>query len=90
MTKILLNTITKILSDAGCNLWYLFGSQADGTDTEGSDIDIGVTGLAPELFCKIHSRLERASGKSVDLVDFDNQKELFELLNGLGELRRYG
>ena len=45
----------------------LFGTSA--ISTAYNDIDIGVTGLAPNLFFKFYGELMRYLSKPVDLVD---------------------
>ena len=90
MTTTTLATATNILKDAGCTSVYLFGSQARGTASESSDIDLGVRGLPPSSFFRTHLRLENELGMKVDLVDFDYQRGFFELLQSVGELKQIG
>ena len=80
----------KILKEEGCASVYLFGSLVTGTANEGSDIDIGISGLPPEKFFKVFSKLDRALTSKVDLVDFDERKDFFKLLNRLGEVVEVG
>ena len=80
----------KILKDAGCSEIYIFGSQATGRANENSDLDLGVRGLPQGSFFGIHYDLERALRMPVDLVDFDFQKDFFELLRRVGELKQIG
>ncbi len=63
---------TRMLTDSGCKEVYIFGSLADGTATEGSDIDLAVRGCPPEKFYEIFGRLLLELKHSVDLVDLDN------------------
>ena len=49
---------TNILKNAGCTEIYLFGSQATGKANDNSDVDLGVKGLPPKLFFRMHSDLE--------------------------------
>lgn len=90
MNASILSKATNILKDAGCTEIYLFGSQAKGTATSGSDIDLGVKGLPPKLLFRMHSDLEEALKMPVDLVDFDYQKDFFKLLQKVGELKKIG
>lgn len=90
LTKQMTTKISNILSEMGCTESYLFGSHATGTADKYSDIDIGIKGLPPQKFFATHSMLEDATGKSVDLVDFDEKPNFFELLQTLGELRKIG
>lgn len=51
---------------------YLFGSQADGSATPESDVDLGIlfgraTGIADRV--RLEARFAEALGKEVDLVD---------------------
>lgn len=80
----------KILKDAGSSEVYLFGSQATGKATENSDVDLGVKGLPPASFFRMHWKLENALDMRVDLIDFDFQKDFFELLNRIGEVKKIG
>ena len=90
MNTKMLSVAADILKKAGCENLYLFGSQALGTATDQSDIDIGVTGLPPAQFFRVHSELENTLDMKVDLVDFDCQRSFFDLLQNLGELKRIG
>lgn len=45
----------------------LFGSSKERADAR--DIDIGVIGLAPELFFKFWAELDRDLSKPVDVID---------------------
>ena len=85
-----LSTAATLLKNAGCTDVFLFGSQATGHAHAGSDVDLGVKGLPPRLFYRMHSNLEEALDMPVDLVDFDFQKDFYELLLRLGELKKIG
>lgn len=80
----------KILKDAGSCEVYLFGSQAKDCATENSDIDLGVKGLPSEMFFGIRYDLETSLKMPIDLVDFDYQKDFYELLKRSGELKKIG
>lgn len=54
---------------------YLFGSSLED-NIEAKDIDLGVKGIAPELFFKFYGELLRNLSKVVDLVDL-SKKSLF-------------
>ena len=82
--------ISNVLASMGCTESYVFGSQVNGDANEYSDIDIGIKGLPPQKFFATHSMLEDATGKTVDLVDFDEKPQFFALLQSLGELRKIG
>lgn len=90
MNTMILAKATNILKNAGCTEIYLFGSQATGNANDNSDVDLGVKGLPPKLFFRMHSDLEEALKMPVDLVDFDYQKDFFDLLQRVGELKKIG
>lgn len=85
-----IETAVIILKKAGCSEVYLFGSQATGRANDNSDIDLGIRGLKSHSFFGLHYDLEQALKMKVDLVDFDYQTDLFELLQQIGELRKIG
>lgn len=90
LTKEMVATISDILMRMGCTESYIFGSQVTGNADDTSDIDIGIRGLPPQKFFATHSMLEDATGKIIDLVDFDEKPKFFTLLQNLGELRKIG
>ena len=90
VNAMILAKATNILKNAGCTEIYLFGSQATGKANDNSDVDLGVKGLPPKLFFRMHSDLEEALKMPVDLVDFDYQKDFFDLLQRVGELKKIG
>lgn len=90
VTEAQLSKATSLLKDAGCTDVFLFGSQATGHAHSGSDVDLGVKGLPPRMFFRMHSDLEEALKMPVDLVDFDFQNDFFELLQSVGELKKIG
>lgn len=90
MNALALAKATNILKNAGCTEIYLFGSQATGKANPNSDVDLGVKGLPPRLFFRMHSDLEEVLKMPVDLVDFDYQIDFFNLLKKVGELKKIG
>lgn len=90
LSKEMTSVISNLLFQNGCTESYIFGSHVTGGANEYSDIDIGIKGLPPQKFFAVHSMLEDATGKTVDLVDFDEKPQFFALLNGLGELQKIG
>ena len=90
MDALVLSKATDILKNAGCTEIYLFGSQATGKANSNSDVDLGVKGLPPKLFFRMHSDLEEVLKMPVDLVDFDYQTDFFNLLKKVGELKKIG
>lgn len=87
ITKNQTNAITRVLKGAGCKAWYLFGSHATGKDTKYSDIDIGVEGVDSGRFFSVYSLLEKELDANIDLVDFDAQKDFFDMLKSIGEVK---
>jgi predicted nucleotidyltransferase len=77
-----------ILREERCSEVYVFGSIATDKATETSDIDIGIRGYPRERFFRIYGRLISELDHEVDLVDFDQQSELFTVLQRIGEIRR--
>ncbi|MDR2029005.1 MAG: nucleotidyltransferase domain-containing protein [Treponema sp.] len=57
---------------------------------ENSDIDIGISGLPPQRFFKVYAHLDKELSNRVDLVDFDFQRDFYNLLNSLGEVIELG
>ena len=61
-----------------------------GKIRENSDIDLGIKGLPPEKFFKVYSKLYMNFETEIDLVDFDDNSEMFSLLERLGEVIEVG
>jgi len=83
-----LESAISILQKYGVTEIYIFGSLADGTYNENSDIDIAVKGLKPELFLKAYSDLSFNVNKKVDLLNMDTQERFAGMLGDLKELIR--
>jgi predicted nucleotidyltransferase len=81
---------TDLLKNEGCKTIYLFGSMVTGKIHKNSDIDIGISGLPPQKFFKVYAHLDKELSNRVDLVDFDFQKDFYNLLNSLGEVVELG
>jgi predicted nucleotidyltransferase len=79
-----------LLKNEGCKAVYLFGSMVTGKVHKNSDIDIGISGLPPKNFFKVYAHLDKELSNKVDLVDFDFQKDFYNLLDSLGELVELG
>ncbi len=90
LTQEMTAKISNVLFSLGCAETYIFGSYANGNADDCSDIDIGIRGLPPQKFFAAHSMLEDATGKTIDLVDFDEKPKFFALLQSLGELQKIG
>lgn len=77
-----------ILIAAGAQEVYLFGSAADESQTEGSDVDLAISGLPPQRFYRALSAASRVMNRSLDLVDLDEQTPFTQFLKQQGKLRR--
>ncbi len=80
---------TDLLKNEGCSV-FLFGSMVTGEINKNSDIDIGISGLPPKNFFRIYAKLDKAASNKIDLVDFDTQKDFYNLLDSLGEVVKIG
>jgi predicted nucleotidyltransferase len=79
-----------LLKDEGCQSIYLFGSLVTGKIHDNSDIDIGIKGLPKGKFFATCAKVYFALNNDIDIVDFDNNDELYSLLNRLGEVVEIG
>jgi predicted nucleotidyltransferase len=79
-----------LLKNEGCKAVYLFGSMVTGKIHNNSDIDIGISGLPPQKFFTVYAHLDKALSNKVDLVDFDFQKDFYNLLDSLGKVVELG
>jgi len=80
---------TNLLKNEGCSV-FLFGSMITGEINKNSDIDIGISGLSPKKFFRIYAELDKEASNKIDLVDFDTQKDFYNLLDSLGEVVKIG
>lgn len=83
-----LESAISILRKYGVTEIYIFGSLADGTYNENSDIDIAVKGMKPELYLEAYSELSFNIKRKVDLLNMDTQKRFVQMLGNLKELVR--
>jgi len=72
-----LETIVAYLAKKGCKKIMLFGSYAEETFREDSDIDIAVTGMSGKDFFTAIASLPMLVQHKVDLVDLDDLPEAF-------------
>jgi len=79
-----------LLKNEGCKSIFLFGSMVTGRIHDNSDIDIGIAGLPPQKFFRVYARLDKELSNRVELVDFDLNRDFYELLNSLGEVIELG
>ena len=78
------------LKAAGAREVYVFGSAATGNLREGSDIDLAVSGLPPQVFFRAMAAASDALQRPLDLVDLDEDNAFTRYLKHHGELRRVG
>ena len=78
------------LKQEGCESIFLFGSLVTGKYTLTSDIDLGVMGLPPRKYIRTCSKLSNILENEFDLVDFDENAKLYNLLNSIGEVVKVG
>ena len=83
-------TAANLLKNEGCQSVYLFGSLVTGKIHQNSDIDIGIKGLPPEKFFRVYAKLDNNLLNEVDLIDFDENNQFYNLLNSLGEVIEIG
>jgi predicted nucleotidyltransferase len=83
-------TAASLLKSEGCQSVYLFGSLVTGKIHPNSDIDIGIKGLPPEKFFRVYAKLDNNLLNEVDLIDFDENNQFYNLLNSLGEVIEIG
>ena len=78
----------KDLREEGCQEIFLFGSLATGEVTRSSDIDLGIKSYPKQKSFRIYGRLMSRMDHGFDLVDFDSDRSMFEVLERIGEIRR--
>lgn len=76
----------EILKKEGCKEIYLFGSLVTGKYHDKSDIDIGIKGLPSEKFFDVYAKLSYI----IELTDFDDSKDFFEIVNRHKEIVKIG
>jgi predicted nucleotidyltransferase len=76
------------LKAEGCSEIFLFGSLVTGKYNDSSDIDLGIMGLPPRKYIRTYSRLNNIIKTRFDLIDFDENRELFNLLDSIGEVKK--
>jgi len=81
---------TICLKEEGCTSIFLFGSLATGEYTDLSDIDLGIMGLPPGKYIRTYSKLNNIMNHEFDLVDFDENNALFNLLYSIGQIIEIG
>jgi predicted nucleotidyltransferase len=79
-----------LLKNEGCQSIYLFGSLVTGKSHDESDIDIGIKGLPKGKFFETCAKVYFAINNDIDIVDFDNNADFYNLLNRQGEVVEIG
>lgn len=80
----------EVLKAEGAREVYLFGSLAKGRERPESDIDLAVSGLPPKRFFHAMARAHEAAGRTLDLIDLDDNSPFVQFLREHGELRLVG
>ena len=80
----------RILKEEGCSEIFLFGSGAEGTVKEASDIDLAIRGCPQGSFFHLLGRLLWELTHSVDLVNLDTHDAFAQYLQREGALIRIG
>jgi predicted nucleotidyltransferase len=83
-----IDSAIRILANYGTTEIYIYGSLADGSYHENSDIDIAVKGLKPELYLKACADLSFNVKRKVDLLNMDTQARFAGMLEEIKELVR--
>lgn len=78
----------RLLQSEGASEVYVFGSAAHGRIHPSSDVDLAVSGLPPEKFFGMLSRLSAIFLRQVDLIDLDDENLFTRYLRRKGLLRR--
>ncbi|MFH1620321.1 MAG: nucleotidyltransferase domain-containing protein [bacterium] len=87
--KTLIQRAAQALKAAGAREVYVFGSAAaGGRRRPDSDIDLAVSGLAPELFFEAMARAHDALDQPLDLVDLDEDNPFTRYLKEKGRMLR--
>jgi predicted nucleotidyltransferase len=85
-----IETAINLLKSEGCQSIYLFGSLVTGKSHDESDIDIGIKGLPKGKFFETCARVYFAIDNDIDIVDFDNNADFYNLLYRQGEVIEIG
>jgi len=88
--KELLDRAAAELRSAGAREVFAFGSAAKGALRNESDVDLAVSGLAPNLFYRLGARISDLLGRNVDLIDLDKPTPFSRYLREENELVRVG
>ena len=78
------------LKEEGCTEIFLFGSLITGKYSDSSDIDFGIMGLSPRKYIRTYSKLNNIVKNRFDLIDFDENRDMYNLLHSIGEIEKIG
>jgi len=78
----------RLLREVGATEVYVFGSTTRATATEKSDVDLAVSGLPPGRFFEMLARVAGVIGRSIDLIDLDEDTAFTRYLKSENELQR--
>lgn len=78
----------EILKEFGVSEIFVFGSIANGSSKESSDIDIAVIGLSADKFFYAYSKLAMKLDHEVDLISLDDKSRFSNALIKSGGLLR--
>jgi predicted nucleotidyltransferase len=84
----LLGAAAKLLTGMGATQVFVFGSVTKNGLRPGSDVDMAVRGLPPNVYFSAISKASDVLGRPVDLVDLDDPTPLVRHLVESGELIR--
>lgn len=82
-----LERAAQILKEAGCSEIFLFGSLAEDTLREGSDIDLAVRGVLPSEFIHTWGKLSSELTHAADLIDLDENEPFANYLLTVGKFK---
>jgi predicted nucleotidyltransferase len=80
----------RLLLGMGATEVFIFGSAARGELRPGSDIDMAVSGLPPQVYFSAVSKASDIVGRPVDLVDLGDDTPMVRALLASGDLIRVG
>lgn len=86
----IITPLVDFLKSEGAAEVYLLGSWGTERQRNQSDLDLAVSGLAPERFFAVLAGLAELTDIPVDLIDLDRRSPVVDCVRELGELRRVG
>lgn len=85
---VMLERVAAVLKRFGATEVYVFGSFADGTAGDQSDVDIAVRGISADRFYRAAGAASLDVGRTFDMLDLDVPTPLADFLRDSGALRR--